>query len=54
MFRKRQWVFEFKEGRKITDDEPRTGRPVKVTIVEMIEKIHKIVVEDRKLKVSEI
>lgn len=50
----KQWVSEFKKGRTSTSDEPRSGRPVEVTTPEMIDKIHKIVVEDRRLKVSEI
>lgn len=50
----KQWVSEFKMGRVSTSDKPRSGRPVEVTTSEMIEKIHKIVLEDRRLKVHEI
>ncbi|XP_014469757.1 PREDICTED: putative uncharacterized protein FLJ37770 [Dinoponera quadriceps] len=49
----KQWVSEFKKGRTSTSDDPRSGRSVEVTTPEMIEKIHKIVMEDRRLKVSE-
>lgn len=50
----KQWVSEFKKGRVSTSDEPRLGRPVEVTTSEMIEKIHQIVLNDRRLKVHEI
>ncbi|CAH2090560.1 unnamed protein product [Euphydryas editha] len=50
----KQWVSEFKKGRTSTFDEPRSGRPVEVTTPEMIGKIHMMVMEDRRLKVSEI
>jgi len=41
------WINEFKRNRTSTKDEARPGRPVKVTTSEMIEKIHRIVMEDR-------
>lgn len=50
----KRWVSEFKMGRTSTHDEPRSGRPVEVTTPEMIEKIHKIVLGDRRLKLHEI
>ncbi|XP_055916969.1 protein GVQW3-like [Eupeodes corollae] len=50
----KQWVSEFKKGRVSTSDESRSGRPVEVTTPDMIEKIHQIVLEDRRLKVHEI
>ena len=34
----KQWVAEFKMGRTSTSDERRSGRPVKVTTSEMMEK----------------
>ncbi|XP_055916518.1 protein GVQW3-like [Eupeodes corollae] len=50
----KQWVSEFKKGRVSTSNEPRSRRPVEVTNPDMIEKIHQIVLEDRRLKVGEI
>ena len=48
------WVSEFKRGRTSCEDAPRTGRPNEVTTPEMIEKIHKLVLEDRRIKVRQI
>lgn len=41
-------------GRVSTADESRSGRPVDVTTSVMIEKIYKIMLEDRRFKVHEI
>lgn len=48
------WYNEFKRGRTSTNDEHRSGRPKEVTTPEMIEKVHDIVLNDRKVKVREI
>ena len=48
------WVNEFKHGHTSTKDEHRSGRPVEVTTPEMIDKIHDIVLSDRRIKVREI
>ena len=44
------WLSEFRCGR----DAERPGRPKEVTSLEMIDKIHNIVLNDRRLKVREI
>ena len=35
----KSWVFEFKIGNGSISDEPRPGRPVEVTVPEMIQKM---------------
>src|SRR4051812_38684009 len=41
-------------GRTSTNDEQRSGCPSEVTTPQMIEKLHSIVLEDRRVKVREI
>ncbi|XP_012561940.1 protein GVQW3-like [Hydra vulgaris] len=48
------WYNEFKRGRSSTSDVERSGRPKEVATEEMIEKIHDILIENRKIKVREI
>ncbi|XP_023220365.1 histone-lysine N-methyltransferase SETMAR-like [Centruroides sculpturatus] len=45
---------EFKRGRTSFQDEHRSGRPSEVTMPEMVEKIHKMVLDDSQLKVREL
>ena len=47
-------VNEFKRDRTSTKDEHSSGFPVKVTTFEMIDKIHYMVLSDRRIKVREI
>ncbi|XP_017475512.1 PREDICTED: putative uncharacterized protein FLJ37770 [Rhagoletis zephyria] len=48
------WVAEFKRGRTRSQDEHRSGRPNEVTTPEMVKKIHKAVMDDRRPKVPEL
>ena len=45
------WVKKFKRSRTSCQDEHRSGRPNEVTTTEMVKKIHKMVLDDRRLKV---
>ena len=49
-----KWFTEFRCGRISTSDAERPGRPKEVTSQEIIDKIHDIVLNDRRLKVLEI
>ena len=48
------WVNEFKRGRTSTKGEHRSGHSVEVTNPEMIDKIHDIVLSNRRIKLQEI
>lgn len=50
----RYWFNEFKRGRTSVLDEERPGRPIEVTTDEMVDKIHDIVLADRRVKIREI
>lgn len=50
----KKWAAEFKRGRTSLEDDPREGRPKTATTPEIVEKIHNIVLDDRRVKVSEI
>jgi len=45
---------EFKRGHTSTKDKHRSGRPVEATTPEMINKIHDMVLSDRRIKVRKI
>ena len=49
-----KWFTEFRCGRISTSDTERPGRPKEVTSQELIDKIHDIVLNDRRFKVCEI
>ena len=48
------WVAEFKRGGASCQDEHRSGWPNEVIAIEMVKKIHKVVLEYRRLKVREL
>ncbi|KAF7278717.1 hypothetical protein GWI33_008093 [Rhynchophorus ferrugineus] len=48
----KRWFADFKRGRRDTDDAERNGRPNEVVAPENIEKIRKIVLNDRKARIS--
>ena len=43
---------EFKRGQKSLEDNPRSGRPATVTTQEVIDRVHQIVMGDRRLTIS--
>ncbi|GFX79109.1 mariner transposase [Trichonephila clavipes] len=48
------WAAEFKRGHTNCQDEHRSDRPNEVTTPEWVNKIHKVVLEDRRLKVRKL
>ncbi|XP_030751041.1 protein GVQW3-like [Sitophilus oryzae] len=48
------WTAEFKRGRTIIFDDGRTGRPREVATPEVVDKIHGMVIDDRRVRVCEI
>ncbi|KAG5323337.1 GVQW3 protein, partial [Acromyrmex heyeri] len=48
------WVNEFKRGRTSTCDAPRTGCPIETATPEIIDKVHDIVLTDRRVKMREL
>lgn len=50
----RYWFNEFKRGRTSIFDEERPGRPADVVTEEIVEKVHDMILADRRLKVREI
>ncbi|XP_055375401.1 uncharacterized protein LOC129608102 [Condylostylus longicornis] len=50
----KNWVAQFKRGRTSCEDEHRTGQQNEVTTPETFKKIHKIILDDRRLKVREL
>jgi len=47
------WLNKFKRGRTSTCNAPRSGRPIKAATPEIIDKVHDIVLTDRRMKVCE-
>jgi histone-lysine N-methyltransferase SETMAR len=49
-----KWAAEFKRGRTSLEDDPREGRPKSATAPEIIEQVHDMLLDDRRMKVREI
>ena len=50
----KKWAAEFKRGRTGLEDDPRKGRPKSATTPEIIEQVHDMVLDNRRMKVHEI
>ena len=50
----KNWVAQFKRGDFSTCDAPRPGRPKTVTTPEIIDEIHKLILEDRRISAKSI
>jgi len=50
----KKWAAEFKRGRTSLEDDPREGRPNSATTPEIIEQVHDMLLDDRRMKVCEI
>jgi len=51
----KKWAAEFKRGHTSLEDDPREGRPKSATTTpEIIEQVHGMVLDDRRMKVREI
>jgi transposase len=50
----KKWPAEFKRGRTSLEDDPCEGHPKSATTTEIIEQVHDMVLDDRRMKVHEI
>ena len=50
----KNWVAQFKCGDFFTCDAPRPGRPKTVTNMEIIDQIHEVILEDRRISAKSI
>jgi transposase len=50
----KKWGAEFKRGRTSLDDDPHEGHPKSATTPEIIEQVHDMVLDDRRMKEHEI
>jgi len=48
-----KWAAEFKRGHTSLEDDPREGHPKSATTSEIIEQVHDMVLDDRRMKVHE-
>jgi histone-lysine N-methyltransferase SETMAR len=50
----KKWAAEFERGRTSLEVDPREGRPKSATTPEIIEQVHDMILDDRRMKVREI
>jgi len=50
----KKWAAEFKRGRTSLEVDPHEGRPKSATPPEIIEQVHDMLLDDRRIKVCEI
>jgi transposase len=50
----KKWAAEFKRGLTSLEDDPHEGRPKSATTSEIIEEVHDLVLDDRRMEVREI
>jgi transposase len=50
----KKWAAEFKHGHASLEDDPREERPKSATTPKIIEQVHDILLDDRRMKVREI
>ena len=50
----KKWAAEYKLDRTSLEDDPREGRPKSATTPDIIEQVHDMVLDDRRMKVREI
>ena len=49
-----KWSAEFKRGRDSLEDDPRPGRPADVISQEMIDRVERLVLNNRRIKIAEL
>jgi transposase len=50
----KNWVTRFRTGHLSTEDEERSGRPTQVTIPEIVDAIHFMILDDRSISAIKI